>query len=280
MESLTRNASRFGCRLDSALDSVRLLWGFYQYRRLFPLSRTSEHRHLDCGILSRRPRLQGRRATAPHRVSVLELLWANNPHRHVLPRDFRFLLPESHALQLARALRLSSYRRERPHPRAQCAVATPWRIRFLARSFAEKAIQRPPDIASSRTQVGRIGSEAEQAPARGWPFPLQRRYGGAGDAIGMPWHKSRGIPRKQPRIGTPAKVSRSAQQENTRSRHSALRRPSPIPVTSVGRLGFCARIWSRACRRMCGYDSFGPFVPFDSASRSLRGRVSSIDPTR
>lgn len=200
--------------------------------------------------------------------------------RHVLPRDFRFLLPESHALQLARALRLSPYRRERSHPRAQCAVAAPWRIRFLARSFAEKAIQRPPDIASSRTQVGRLGDKLGQAPARGWPFPLQRRYGGAGDAIGMPWHKSRGIPRKQPRIGTPAKVSRSAQQENTRSRHSALRRPSPIPVTSVGRLGFCARIWSRACRRMCGYDSFGPFAPFDSASRSLRGRVSSADPTR
>ena len=37
---------------------------------------------------------------------------------------------------------------------------------------------------------------------------------------------------------------------------------------------------SRACRRMCGYDSFGPFVPFDSASRSLRGKVSSVDPTR
>ena len=28
------------------------------------------------------------------------------------------------------------------------------------------------------------------------------------------------------------------------------------------------------------YDSFGPFAPFDSASRSLRGRVSSVDPTR
>ena len=148
-----------------------LLWiasiyfgGFYQYRRLFPLSRASEHRHLDCGVLSRRPRLQGRRATASHRVPVLELLWANNPHRHVLPRDFRFLLPESHALQLARALRLSPYRRERSHPRAQCAVAAPWRIRFLACSFAEKAIQRPPDIASSRTQVGRLGGEAGQAP--------------------------------------------------------------------------------------------------------------------
>lgn len=165
----------------------------------------------------------------------------------------------------------------------------------------------------------------------------------AGDAIGMPWRKSRaapqkytlgirfwrknrGIPRKQPRTGTSAKVSRSAQQENTRPRHSALRRPSPIPVTSVGRLGFCARIFpltlrstgrlkpctqlsqparvdgkaleldsptlkhpttrrptawlSRACQRMCGYDSFGPFVPFDSAARSLRGRVSRVDPTR
>lgn len=34
------------------------------------------------------------------------------------------------------------------------------------------------------------------------------------------------------------------------------------------------------CRRRRGYDSFGPFVPFDSASRSLRGRVSSVDPTR
>ena len=85
---LEETTSRFDCRLDSALDSGHLLWGFYQYRRLFPLSRASEHRHLDCGVLSRRPRLQGRRATASHRVPVLELLWANNPHRHVLPRDF------------------------------------------------------------------------------------------------------------------------------------------------------------------------------------------------
>ena len=100
-------------------------------------------------------------ATASHRVPVLELLWANNPHRHVLPRDFRFLFPESHALQLARALRLSPYRRERSHPRAQRVVAAPWRIRFLACSFAEKAIQRPPDIASSRTQVDRIRGRAE-----------------------------------------------------------------------------------------------------------------------
>ena len=280
MESLQETTSRFDCRLDSALDSVHLLWGFYQYRRLFPLSRASEHRQLDCGVLSRRPRLQGRRATASHRVPVLELLWTNNPHRYVLPRDFRFLLPESHALQLARALRLSPYRRERSHPRAQCAVAAPWRIRFLACSFAEKAIQRPPDIASSRTQVGRLGGQAGASARKRLTLPPPKALWGRRRCCRDALAKSRGIPRKQPRIGTSAKVSRSAQQENTRSRHSALQRPSPIPATSVGRLGFCARIWSRACQRMCGYDSFGPFVPFDSAARSLRGRVSSVDPTR
>ena len=61
------------------------------------------------------------------------------------------------------------------------------------------------------------------------------------------WHKNRGIPRKRSRIGTSARASRSAQQESTRSRHSALRRPSPIPVISVGRLGFRARIFPSRC---------------------------------
>ena len=75
-----------------------------------------------------------------------------------------FCFPNLMLYSFARALRLSPYRRERSHPRAQCAVAASWRIRFLACSFAEKAIQRPPDIASSRTQVGRIGDKLGQAP--------------------------------------------------------------------------------------------------------------------
>lgn len=108
----------------------------------------------------------------------------------------------------------------------------------------------------------------------------------AGDAIGMPWRKSRaapqkytlgirfwrknrGIPRKQPRIGTPAKVSRSAQQENTKPRHSALRRPSPIPVTSVGRLGFCARIFPSHCAPRGG-SSLAPRFPSLRASTAKR----------
>lgn len=61
------------------------------------------------------------------------------------------------------------------------------------------------------------------------------------------WHENRVVPRKQPRIGTSAKVSRSTQQESTRSQHPLLRRPSSIPVTSVGYLGFRARIFPRAC---------------------------------
>ena len=59
--------------------------------------------------------------------------------------------------------------------------------------------------------------------------------------------RDRAIKRPRINIGTPAKVSRSAQQENTGSRHSAPRRPSPIPATSVGRLGFCARIFPSRC---------------------------------
>ena len=55
------------------------------------------------------------------------------------------------------------------------------------------------------------------------------------------------------------------------SLHAALRR-----ATQPSRSAFPAC----ACRRTRSYDSFGPFVPFDSASRSLRGRVSSVDPTR
>ena len=61
------------------------------------------------------------------------------------------------------------------------------------------------------------------------------------------WRKNRGIPRKRSRIGTSARASRLARQESTRSRHSALRRPSPIPVISVGRLGFRARIFPSRC---------------------------------
>ena len=95
------------------------------------------------------------------------------------------------------------------------------------------------------------------------PVSLNRN-GCGGDARGMPWrksravpqkytlgarfrHENRGIPRKRSRIGTSAKAAKSAQQESTRSRHSLLRRPSPIPATSVGRLGFCARIFPSRC---------------------------------
>lgn len=45
------------------------------------------------------------------------------------------------------------------------SIASSWQyISHLACSFAEKAIQRPPDIASPRTQVGRLGDKPGQAP--------------------------------------------------------------------------------------------------------------------
>lgn len=138
--SRQETAISVGCRPHLVLDSLHTLRGFHQYRQRLSLSRAFERRCLDCGILSHRPRLQGRRATAPHRVSVLELLWANNPHRYVLPRYFGFLLPKPHALHLARALRLPPHPRKHHHSHSERNLATPWSARLPARAFAEEAL--------------------------------------------------------------------------------------------------------------------------------------------
>lgn len=143
------------------LDSIHILRCFHQYRQRFSLARAFERRRFDCGIPSHHPCLQACRTAPPCCITISKLHWANNAHRHVLPRYFGFLLPEPHALHLARALRLPSHPRKHHHHHSHSEhdLAAPWSARLPARAFAEKALQRATNIPPPRKQSRHLADE-------------------------------------------------------------------------------------------------------------------------